>query len=218
MRVTKVVVADDHPIAREGLRSVIQNNDRDFRVVLEASNGRDVIRFAERNRADIYILDISMPLMNGIETTKALMKMDPRSRIIILSFHDERRYIERALIAGARGYLLKESAVKEILVALNEVLRDKFYLSPAISKYVVDGFLGRAGRPDRMSVDPALTPREREVLQLIGEGQSDKQIAELLCISSCTVHQHRKNIMHKLDMHKQAELIRYAIKEGISKL
>lgn len=214
----RIVLADDHPIVLDGLRSIIDKNDNGFHIIYEASNGQEVLKFAENSRADIYVLDISMPILNGIETAAKLIKMDPGNKILMLSFHDKRHLVEQAFQAGARGYILKESATREVVDAIREVHQGRFYLSPAISKYVIEGFLGKTERPGNSSETASLTSREREVLQLIGEGFSDKQISGLLKLSPSTVHVHRKNIMFKLGMHKQAELIRYAIKEGISKL
>jgi len=213
---TRIVLADDHPIVREGLRYIIDRN-KGLEIVHEAVNGRETIRFAERKSADVYVLDIAMPELNGIEATRRLVKMNPQNKVIILSFKDDRRSVEQAFAAGAKGYVLKESGTQEVVNAIREVDQGRFYLSPAISNYIVDGFLEKASTSaaaDRAS----LTSREKEVLQLIGEGHSDKQISLRLNLSPSTVHVHRKNIRCKLDMHKQADLIRYAIKEGFSPL
>ena len=214
----KVLLADDHPVVRDGLRYIIDNKGEDIKIIGEASDGNEVLEFAKKNLVDVYVLDISMPILNGIEATNSLIKMDSRSKIIILSIHDSRVFVEKAMKSGARGYVLKESATEEVIHAIHEVYRGRFFLSPAISKFIVDGFLGKTKNysSNKKAVD--LTKREREILQLIGEGLTDKEISMKLNLSLYTVHVHRKNIMNKLDIHKQAGLIRYAIREGISKL
>ena len=214
----KVLLADDHPVVRDGLRYIIDNKGEDIKIIGEASDGNEVLEFAKKNLVDVYVLDISMPILNGIEATNSLIKMDSRSKIIILSIHDSRVFVEKAMKSGARGYVLKESATEEVIHAIHEVYRGRFFLSPAISKFIVDGFLGKTQdySSNKKAVD--LTKREREILQLIGEGLTDKEISMKLNLSLYTVHVHRKNIMNKLDIHKQAGLIRYAIREGISKL
>ena len=214
----KVLLADDHPVVRDGLRYIIDNKGEDIKIIGEASDGNEVLEFAKKNLVDVYVLEISMPILNGIEATNSLIKMDSRSKIIILSIHDSRVFVEKAMKSGARGYVLKESATEEVIHAIHEVYRGRFFLSPAISKFIVDGFLGKTKNysSNKKAVD--LTKREREILQLIGEGLTDKEISMKLNLSLYTVHVHRKNIMNKLDIHKQAGLIRYAIREGISKL
>jgi DNA-binding NarL/FixJ family response regulator len=214
----KVLLADDHPVVRDGLRYIIDNKGEDIKIIGEASDGNEVLEFAKKNLVDVYILDISMPILNGIEATHSLIKMDSRSKIIILSIHDSRVFVEKSLKSGARGYVLKESATEEVIHAIHEVYRGRFFLSPAISKFIVDGFLGKTQHYSSNEKAVDLTKREREILQLIGEGLTDKEISMKLNLSLYTVHVHRKNIMNKLDIHKQAGIIRYAIREGISKL
>lgn len=214
----KLLLADDHPIVREGIRSVIERTTDDIEIVGESSNGNEVLEFARKNLVDVYILDISMPMLNGIETTVKLIKMNPNTKIIILSVHDSRSFVEKTLSCGAKGYLLKESAVDEVIHAIHEVNRGRYYLSAAISKYIVNGFLSEINKRDINENLAHLTEREREVLQLIAEGFTNKEIASNLNLALNTVHVHRKNIMQKLDIHKHAGLIRYAIKEGIVKL
>lgn len=214
----KVFIADNHPVVRDGIKYIIDKKGEDIKIIGEASNGNEVLEFARKNLVDIYILEVSMPILNGIETTHSLIKMDEKNRIIILSTHDSRTIVERALKSGARGYILKESATEEIIHAIHEVYMGRFFLSPAISKFVVDGFLGNLNNSSRHKRTSDLTKKEREILQLIGEGFTDKEISKKFNLSLYTVHVHRKNIMRKLDIHKQAGLIRYAIKEGISKL
>lgn len=214
----KVLLTDDHPIVRYGLKSAIERNCKDIKVVGEASNGKEVLEIAKEKHVDIYILDISMPILNGIETAMRLRKVDPKSKVIILSIHDKRVFVERALKSGARGYILKESATEEVIRAIREVHMGRFYLSPAISSFIVNGFLSKVHGPTISEEIVNLTKREREILKFIAEGFTNKEIARKIDLSLYTVHVHRKNIMQKLDIHKRADLVRYAIKEGISKL
>ena len=214
----KVILADDHPVIREGIRAVVNAKDKDIEIIGEATNGKEVLEMADNRPADVYILDISMPVLNGIETAQRLIQIDPRSRIIILSIHDERTFVEKALECGARGYISKESASEEVVHAIREVNQGRYFLSPGISKFVVQGFLERRYVHRQHEKFPSLTRREREIVQLIGEGLTNKEIAVKLTISLNTVNVHGKNIMAKLDIHRKANLIRYALKEGISKL
>lgn len=214
----KVLLADDHPVVREGIKSVIEKDCQDIEIIGEASNGNEVLEKAKESLVDVYILDISMPELNGIEAAERLMKMDPRNRVIILSIHDSRIFVERALKLGARGYLLKESATEEVIHAIRAVYNGKVFLSPGISKYVVDSYLGKIYDSKNKKKVVQLTKREKEILQLIAEGYVSKEIATKLNIALNTVRVHRKNIMQKLDIHRNADLIRYAIKEGISQL
>lgn len=214
----KVLLADDHPVVRDGLKYVIEKEGGGIKVVAEASNGKEVLALAERKAVDVFVVDISMPILNGIETTAELVKKNPANKVIILSIHGTQSFVEKALDAGAKGYLLKESATEDIIFAIKEVSIGRYFLCPAISKFVVNGFLGK--RPDyqRHTKIVELTSREREILQLIAEGFTSKEIHKHLNVSMNTVLVHRKNIMQKLNIHKQADLVRYAIKEGISKL
>ena len=214
----KVILADDHPVIREGIKAVVTAKDKDIEIIGEATNGKEVLEMADNRPADVYMLDISMSVLNGIETARRLIQIDPRSRIIILSIHDERTFVERALECGARGYILKESASEEVVNAIREVNQGRYFLSPGISKFVVQGFLERRYDHRQYKKFASLTRREREIVQLIGEGLTNKEIAGKLRISLNTVNVHQKNIMAKLNIHRKANLIRYALKEGISKL
>jgi DNA-binding NarL/FixJ family response regulator len=213
-----VVLADNHPIVREGLRSIIAGNKFGIEITGEASDGYEVLKIARENPADVYILDISMPNLNGLETTERLIEQNPSTKIIILSIHDSRIFVERALKSGARGYILKDDATEKIPQAITDVYRGKYYLSPGVSKFVVHGFLAKLRGYAKHKEIVKLTKREKEILQLISEGSTNKETAQRLNISLNTVHVHRNNIMRKLDIHNQAELIRYAIKEGITKI
>lgn len=213
----RVILADDHVMIREGICAVLARSSSLIKVIGEFSRGREAIAAAKKKEADIYILDISMPILNGIEAAVKILKIDSKAKIIFLSMHDDRNLVERALAVGAKGYLLKESAAEEIIKAIEEVYLGRFFLTPKISGFVVKGFLDKNERKSFLRTD-RLTSREREVLQLIAEGLSNKQIAKALTISLNTAHAHRKKIMAKLNVHKQAELIRIALKEKISQL
>ncbi|MDD2717384.1 MAG: response regulator transcription factor [Candidatus Wallbacteria bacterium] len=208
-----VIIADDHAIVRAGIKSVIEKKAIDIRVIGEASNGEELLKLARTSPADVYILDISMPLLNGIQAVSEILKINPQSKVIILSMHDSRSFVEKALQAGAKGYILKDNASEEIVPGIREVTSNRFYLSPPISNFIVEGFLNRDSQAGKNSNE--LTLREREVLQLIAEGFSNKEIASRMRLALNTVNAHRKNIMEKLNIHKQADLIRYAIKEGL---
>jgi len=214
----EVIIGDDHNIVREGIKEVIERKAKDIKVIGEASNGNEILNLAKTKPADVYIIDITMPILNGIETTDRLVRMNPKSKIIILSMHNNRSLIERAFKYGAKGYILKESDVEEVIHAIREVYMNRFFLSSKISKFVVHSFLGKKHSSKAVKILGQLTRREREILQLIGEGFDDQEIAMKLNVSLHTAHAHRKSIMRKLDLHKQADLIRYALKEGICKL
>jgi len=209
----KIVMADDHVMVRSGIRSVLERKDKDIQVVAEVSNGKELLDFAKKHDADVYLIDISMPLLNGIETTQKLLKMKPDAKVIILSMYDDRISVEKAIKAGAKGFVVKVSNIDTIIKAIEEVSKDRFYLCSKVSRYLVEGFLNKTSTR-RPKGD--LTPKEREVLQLIAEGYTSKKIAAEFGLSLNTVHVHRNNIMRKLKIHKQAELIRYALKEGIA--
>lgn len=212
------MLADDHAVVRDGIKAIVAKRGEDIEVVGEAGDGRELLALAETTPADIYVIDISMPNLNGLEATERLLKRNAKARVIILSMHDDRAFVEKALKVGAKGYILKESAPEELIHAIREVWMDRFFLSPKISKYVVQGFLGADHLRNRHQRITNLTDREKEILRLISEGSTAKEIARKLCISANTVGAHRNNIMRKLDIHKQAELIRYTLKEGISSL
>lgn len=211
----KVILADDHAVVRDGVKAVIERKGKDIKIIGEAASGKDVLMMAKRSPADVYVLDISMPELNGIETTDRLKKLNPENKIIILSMHDGLAYVEKALQAGAEGYILKKGATEEVIYAIREVYKGERYLSPRVAKYVIQGFL--ENKRDANSDKPfsRLTRREREVLQLIAEGLSTKEIARNLDISTNTAHVHSNNIMQKINIHNRTELAHYALKEGV---
>ena len=212
----KVVLADDHAIVRDGVRAVLERKGKDMEIVAEIANGKELVDWAENNQADVYVVDISMPILNGVEAVQRLTKNNPETKVVMLSMYDDRISVEKALKAGAKGFLVKVSTADEIVDAIREVAGGRFYLCSKVSKYIVQGFLGKTTARKRDVT--GLTPKEKEVLQLIAEGYSSKQIAKTFNLSLNTIHVHRNNIMKKLGIHKQAELVRYAIKEGIAQL
>lgn len=203
----RIVLADDHAIVRQGLKALLA--DGKFSVVGEAENGQDAIRLVRELKPDIAVLDIGMPLLNGVGAALAISKDSPETRTIALTVHTEDLYVLEALRSGIRGYVLKTQAMSELVEAIHQVVRGSIYLSPGVSQAVLDAFLSR-----REFVPPALTPRERQVLQLVAEGKRSKEIADLLGISTKTAEAHRAHIMDKLEIHETAGLVRYAVKYG----
>jgi DNA-binding NarL/FixJ family response regulator len=205
---TRVLLADDHSLIRQALRALLEKQG--FQVVSEASDGQEALRSVEKTQPEVAILDISMPVLNGVDAARELVKSSPKTRVILLTQHDEDEYVTEALRAGVRGYVLKSQAAEDLLHAIQEVCRGKVYLSPNISGAVVDAYLSKT----YVSPDP-LSARERQVLQLVGEGKSTKDIAAHLGISVKTAESHRARLMKKLDIHETASLVRYAIRRGL---
>jgi two-component system response regulator NreC len=210
----RVLIADDHQIVRDGLRSLLEK-EPDLEVIAAVEDGRATVRMVEELQPDVVIMDISMPGLNGIEATRKITRDFPNIKVIALSMHDDGRFVTNMLKAGASGYLLKDCAFKELTKAIHVVVRaGKSYLSPDITDVVVSSYVTGADGPDPLY--PALTPREREVLQLVVEGKTSSQIAEILYVSVKTVETHRTQLMHKLKITNLADLVKYAIKEGIT--
>lgn len=208
----RVLLADDHTLVRAGLRALLDGIP-DLAVVAETGDGREALDLIGTHRPDVALLDITMPGLNGLEVATRAGEVSPRTRILVLSMHAAPAYVAQALRAGVAGYLLKDAAAAELAVAIAAVARGESYLSPAISKQVVDGFLrGAAPVEDPLA---ALTPRQREILQLIAEGRSTKQIASDLDVSVKTVETHRAQLMERLDIHDVPGLVRFAIRSGI---
>ena len=210
----RVLLGDDHTVLRQGLRKILEDR-RDWRVVAEAGNGRDAVREAIELNPDVAVLDIGMPLLNGIEATRQIIRRAPTVRILILSMHSDQAYVTQAVQAGARGYLLKESAGSELIAAIAAVVAGKSFFSPAVAQVVFDDYvrsLTQRGITDRYD---ALSEREREVLQLVAEGKSSKEIADVLLISPATVETHRAHLLQKLGLRNTAEVVRYAARRGI---
>lgn len=210
----KIVLADDHTLVRHGFRKILEERP-EWEVVAEASDGRAVLQYVESAVPDVVVLDIGMPLLNGIDTARQLSRRFPTVRILILSMHAADAYITRAFKAGAHGYLLKDSADTDLIRAIAAVAAGKSFFSPSVSKVMLDDYvrhLADRGITDRFE---SLSEREREVFQLAAEGHSNKDIADLLSISPTTVETHRGHILQKLDIHNTAELVLYAVRRGV---
>jgi two-component system, NarL family, response regulator NreC len=205
---TRVLLADDHALIRQGLKTLLERQG--FQVVGEASDGQETLRSAERTQPDVAIVDISMPYMNGLEATRELKKSAPNIRTIILTQHEEDQYVTEALRAGAKGFVLKSQAAEDLVRAIQEVCRGSVYLSPRIPSTAVEAFFSK-----RYTSSDPLSGRERQVLQLVGEGLTTKDIASRLGISVKTAESHRTRLMKKLDIHETASLVRYAIRRGL---
>jgi DNA-binding NarL/FixJ family response regulator len=209
-----IILADDHVLVRQGLRRILEGMP-ELEVVGEANDGLELLALLDSLVPDIVILDIFMPNLRGIEAIYEIKKIRPEVKILILTMHKDKEYLYLALSAGAKGYLLKEDADKELFSAIEKVRQGKTYISPHFSEEIVDDLVqvGRGGAKTVFEVDP-LTPREREVLKLIAEGKSSKEIAQLLFISVPTANNHRANIMGKLGLNKATDLVKYAIRKG----
>ena len=212
----RILIADDHRVVREGLRSLLEKQ-ANMSVVGEASDGREAIQLARKLEPDIVIMDISMPELNGIEATRQVTSEIPGIKVIALSMHSEERFITEMFKAGASGYLLKDCAFKELIIAIRAIIENQTYLPPQVAGIVVNGFVNPQ-ISEHSHAFSKLTEREREVLQLIAEGKSTKEIASILNVSVKTADAHRQRIMKKLDMRSVAELTKYAIREGITSL
>jgi DNA-binding NarL/FixJ family response regulator len=205
---TRIILADDHALVRQGIRSLLEREG--LQVVAEASDGREAIRHAEALAPDIVVMDIGMPTLNGMEAARELARTCPKVKPILLTQHDEPQYVSAALSAGVKGYILKSQISSDLIHAIQQVLRGHVYLSPGISSAVMAAYNSKTGIP----ADP-LTSRERQVLQLIAEGKSTKDVAALLGVSVKTAESHRSRLMQKLDIHETASLVRYAVKHGL---
>jgi two-component system response regulator NreC len=211
---TTIVLADDHKIVRQGLRALL-TAEADFSVVGEASTGVEAIQLVERLRPDILVTDMMMPELNGLEVTRQARQHSPGTQVVILSMHDNEAYVLKALQNGALGYVLKDSSVEELVRAVREVLGGNRYLSAPISDRIIESYIEKTKQATLEDPYETLTNREREVFHLVAEGLSSTAIAEKLSISSRTVETHRSNILRKLDLHNQTEIIRYALQHGI---
>jgi len=213
MKKIRILLADNHTILRNGIRALLEQ-EPDLEVVAEAEDGRAAVSLACQFKPDVAIIDIAMPLLNGLEATRQIKKILPGVRVLVLSMHDNEEYIRQVLEAGAMGYILKDAAARELISAIRSVYQGEAVLSPAITRLVIEDYLRWGGiRPAEK--DEILSPREREVLQLIAEGYTNKQIAGILTLSIKTVQAHRLNLMGKLNLHDRGELIKYAIQKKI---
>ena len=205
---TRILLADDHVIVRQGLRLLLQREG--FEVTGEAANGQEAIRLARESCPDVAVLDYAMPLLNGIDTAREILQACPRSKAILLTMHTDDHYVLEALRTGVTGFVVKSQAPADLIRAIHEVLRGMMYLSPRVSRTLVQAYLAKSELPP----DP-LNPREREVLQLVAEGKTTKEVAKHLGISVKTAESHRTRIMDKLNIHETAGLVRYAIRNGL---
>ncbi|MDB6125721.1 MAG: Two component transcriptional regulator, LuxR family [Pedosphaera sp.] len=212
---TKVLLVDDHTVVRQGLRALL-SGDPDIEIVAEASTGREAIAMAKKFSPDVIVMDIAMPLLNGLEATRQIVKHHPSAKVLVLSSYSDDDYVQKLTEAGAAGYLVKQSAANDLLHAIHEVHKGNAFFSPAIAKRLRDrvreGFASGQGGKVKTT---ALTEREAEILQLIAEGQANKQMAAELGISIKTVEKHRQQVMNKLNIHQIAGLTRYAISKGV---
>ena len=210
----RIVLVEDHTILREGLRSLLREHD-DMEVVGEAGDGRTAIRLVLSQKPDLVLMDLSMPRMNGFEAILEIKKAEPSIKIIALTVHNTEEYILMTLKAGADGYILKDATHDELIMAIEQVLSGKRFLSPSVSGKVIEGYLeGKKNIQSKSQID-SLTQREREVLKLIAEGYKNKEVADFLCISLKTVEKHRANLMRKLDLHNTSTLTLYAVEKGL---
>jgi two-component system, NarL family, response regulator NreC len=210
----RILLADDHTIIRSGLKLLLEQQ-ADFKVVGEASNGREAVELAARHHPQVVILDIGMPQLNGIEATRQILTQEPQTQVVILSMHSDEGYVLRALKAGARAYILKNSAEADLIRAVRTVADGKSFFSPVISQMLLEDYVRRVQDKEVEDTYDLLTPREREVLQLLAEGRTNKEVANVLNLSLYTVETHRGNILQKLNLHGTPELILYAVRKGI---
>jgi DNA-binding NarL/FixJ family response regulator len=213
MKPIRILLADDHSILRDGLRLLLERQG--FVVAAEAGDGREAVRLAQEHQPDVVVMDIAMPLMNGIDSTVRIVASCPSTSVIILSMHHDESYISRALNAGARGYLLKDSLKADLIAAINAVSQGHSYFSPKVSLLLQEDYFREMTDKQKADSFELLTAREREILQLAAEGRGNKEIASLLNVSPYTVETHRAHILQKLNLHTVPELILYAVRKGI---
>jgi len=217
MDAIRLLVADDHAVVRTGIRSLLEEQPG-WKVVAEACDGREAVEKAEQVRPAVAILDITRPGLNGLEATRQIVENVPRTQVLILTVHDSEVLAQQVLQAGARGYLLKSDVGRDLITAVDALLRHRTYLTSTVSRLIMDGYLGKGPRPrenDGPNGSLRLTAREREIIQLLAEGKSSKEVASVLNISVKTAETHRANLMRKLDCHSVVELVRYAVRNMI---
>ena len=214
MNVLRILIADDHEVARKGIRALLENHPG-WEVCAEAKDGREAVEFADRLRPDVLLLDIGMPNLNGLDAARQILATNPDARILILTVHDTEQIVREVLAAGARGFLLKSDAGRDLVAAVEALQRRRTFFTSKVAEMLLEGYL----RPHSDSDDPTgqrvLTPREREVIQLVAEGKTTKEVASVLSLSVKTAETHRTNLMRKLDLHSVADLTLYAVRNGI---
>ena len=214
MRKIRILLADDHQLMRSGIRLMLER-EPDLSVVGEASDGREAVLLAKTLKPEVAVMDIGMPNLNGIEAAHQMTQENPALAIVIVSMHSDESYVLRALKAGVKGYLLKDSAESDLIAAVRAVARGKSFFSPGVSRVLLDDYMRKLKRSGAEDAYDLLTPREREILQLVAEGKSNKEVANLLNLSVYTVETHRSNIMQKLNLKGVPELMLYAVRKGI---
>ena len=215
MKKTRILLVDDHQVVRRGVAGLIQDARPEWDVCGEASTGREAVASASKLKPDIVVMDISMPDMNGLEATREILKASPATQILILSMHESEQMVHDVLTAGARGYILKRDAGSDLIAALEALLQHKLFFTSGVSEVVLGGYLNRAVRPREETTGSRLSAREREIVKLVAESKSNKEVATILEISVKTVESHRAHIMEKLGLHSVTELVRYAIRNNI---
>lgn len=210
----RLMLGDDHTLMRQGLRKILEERP-DWEVVAEVGDGREAVRRAVALKPDVAILDVGMPQLNGIDATQQIVRKVPETRVLILSMHSDEVYVTRALQAGATGYMLKDSAGKDLLKGVAAVAAGQSYFSPAVARLMLDDYVRRVAGNSVADRYETLSEREREIFQLIAEGRTNRGVAELLTISPATVETHRAHILQKLDIHNTAELVLYAVRKGV---
>lgn len=216
MRPVQILLADDHEVVRKGLRALLEAQPG-WKVIAEATDGRDAVEKAKDMHPDVAIVDIGMPSLNGLEATRQIVKKAPRTRVLVLTMHDTNPLIQQVVKAGARGYVLKSDVASDLVSAVEALCRDQTFFTSKVSQIILDRYVGKAdGVATGPDEDSPLTPREREIVQLLAEGKSSKEVASVLGISVKTAETHRINLMRKLDCHSVAEVVRYAVRNLIA--
>jgi DNA-binding NarL/FixJ family response regulator len=210
----RILIVDDHDLVRRGIRSLLEGH-HGWNVCGEATNGRDAVEQNGRLRPDVVVMDLSLPGLNGLDATRQILKETPGTEVLVLTMHQSEELARDVLQAGARGYLLKSDCDKHLITAVDSLRRHKPFLSPTVTEFVLDGYIRRGDPSQDDFASVAVTPREREIIQLIAEGQSNKQAASTLGVSAKTIEAHRGNIMRKLRLHSVSDLVRYAIRNKI---
>lgn len=211
---TTILLADDHQILRDALRLLLETQ-ADFRVIAETGDGAEAARLAEKHKPDVLITDMVMPSLSGLEVARQTKRVSPSTRVIVLSMHDAESYVVESLRAGAAGYVLKQNSSQELVAAIRQALTGNLYLSPSLNERAIRAYIQRAEASRLDDPFETLTEREREVFHLAAEGLNNPQIAEKLSLSARTVEMHRANLMKKLGLHSQTELVKYAVKRGV---
>lgn len=212
----RLLLGDDHTLMRQGLRKILEERP-EWEVIAEVGDGREAVKKCQALKPDVAVLDVAMPLLNGIDATQQIVRKVPETRVLVLSMYSDEAYVTRALQAGATGYMLKDSAGKDLLKGIASVAAGQAYFSPAIASLMLDDYVRRVAGSGVVDRYETLSEREREIFQLIAEARTNKEVAELLEISPATVETHRAHIMEKLDLHSAAEVVLFAVRRGVIK-